>query len=72
MEPRDAVLRVLREAGAPLHWTVVQDRALRAGYLDPFQIHDVRKAVLGALADLSHDGVVRRSAKGVYQMVADG
>ena len=40
-------MRVLTEAEEPLHWTVIQDRALRAGYLDPFETPDVRAAVLG-------------------------
>jgi len=36
MEFRDAAETVLREEGRPLHWTVVQDLALKRGYLDPF------------------------------------
>jgi hypothetical protein len=71
MEPRDAILRVLREADEPLHWTAIQDRALRAGYLDPFRIRDVRTAVLGALAELKREGIVRTAAKGVYQVADD-
>ena len=43
MTPEEAVLRVLAEAEEPLHWTVIQDRALRAGYLDPFETPDVRR-----------------------------
>ena len=31
MDPLDAAVAVLREAGEPLHWTVIQDRALRQG-----------------------------------------
>ena len=42
MEPAAAVLAVLEAADGPLHWTVIQDRALRAGYLDPFETPDVR------------------------------
>ncbi len=68
MEPRDAVRAVLDEAAEPLHWTVIQDRALRAGLLDPFLITDVRKAVLTALAELVGMGEVRKSAKGVYSL----
>jgi hypothetical protein len=64
---REAVLRVLRDAEEPLHWTVVQDRALRAGLLDPFAIGDVRGAVLTALRELVADGAVRKDAKGVYR-----
>jgi hypothetical protein len=47
MEPREAVLAVLDEADEPLHWTVVQDRALRTGRLDPFKLGDVRKDAKG-------------------------
>ncbi len=66
MEPRDAVLSVLGDAAEPLHWTVVQDRALRTGAIDPFATHDVRGAVLGALRELVAEGVVEKTSKGVY------
>jgi hypothetical protein len=66
MTPRDAVLLVLGEATEPLHWTVVQDRALRGGMLDPFEIRDVRAAVHGALRELAADGRIHRHGKGVY------
>ena len=66
MAPRDAVLAVVRDAGEPLHWTVIQDRALRAGTLDPFEHRDVRGAVLGALRTLLEEGLVVKTAKGVY------
>jgi hypothetical protein len=69
MDPREAVLTVLDEAGEPLHWTVIQDRALRSGRLDPFELGDVRKAVLGALAALAREGSVRKDVKGVYSRV---
>jgi hypothetical protein len=69
--PREAVLAVLRDAGEPLHWTVIQDRALRAGLLDPFEIHDLRGAVLGALRLLVADGSVTRPSTGVYR-IAEG
>ncbi len=69
MSPREGVLAVLRDAGdGSLHWTVIQDRALRAGFLDPFEVRDVRKAVLGALAELVATGAVRKEAKGVYRI----
>lgn len=68
MTPREAVLTVLRAADEPLHWTVVQDRALRQGLLDPFEIRDVRKAVVGALRELVADGSVRKTATGVYTL----
>jgi hypothetical protein len=66
MTPEEAVLRVLAEAEEPLHWTVIQDRALRAGYLDPFETPDVRAAVLGALRAALADGRVIKPATGVY------
>jgi hypothetical protein len=64
--PREAVLSVLRAADQPLHWTVIQDRALRAGSLDPFELRDVRGAVLGALHGLVQEGVAVKTGKGVY------
>jgi hypothetical protein len=68
MTPRDAALAVLEQAGEPLHWTVVQDRALRAGYLDPFEVPDVRRAVRTALRELVADGSAARPATGVYAL----
>ncbi len=67
MEAREAVLAVLREETEPLHWTKIQDLALRRGYLDPFQTRNVRRAVLGALAALERDGLVGTTQKGVYE-----
>jgi len=68
MTPEEAVLRVLADADEPLHWTVIQDRALRAGYLDPFETPDVRAAVLGALRAALAAGRVRKTATGVYAL----
>jgi len=68
MTPEEAVLRVLTEAEEPLHWTVIQDRALRAGYLDPFETPDVRAAVLGALRSAAADGRCTKPAKGMYAL----
>ena len=67
MEARDAVLAVLREETEPLHWTKIQDLGLRRGYLDPFEMRNVRKAVLGALSALERDGLVRSTQRGVYE-----
>jgi hypothetical protein len=66
METRDAVLTVLREASGPLHWTVVQDRALRAGLIDPFAVRDVRGEVQRALAALGREGRAERVATGTW------
>jgi hypothetical protein len=70
MEPREAVLTVLREEARPLHWTKVQDLALRRAYLDPFETPDVRRQVQTALRALAREGVVSRESKGVYFLVA--
>jgi hypothetical protein len=68
MSPPEAVVAVLRDANEPLHWTVIQDRALRAGYLDPFETPDVRGAVLTAVRSLVADGRAVRTATGVYAL----
>jgi hypothetical protein len=68
--PREAVLAVLRDADRPLHWTVIQDRALRGGLLDPFVVRDVRNAVLTTLHELVAEGAIRNEAKGVYSAAA--
>ncbi len=69
MEPRAAVLAVLEEEATPLHWTKIQDLALRRGYLDPFEHPDVRRQVQTTLRDLANEGLVARQAKGVYYAV---
>jgi hypothetical protein len=66
VEYREAVLTVLREEGRPLHWTVIQDLALKRGYLDPFTQRDIRKHLLAALAVAVREGVVKRESTGVY------
>ena len=68
MEFADAAVAVLRDAGEPLHWTVIQDRALRAGYLDPFTQTDLRRNLLAALAGLVRDGRLRKAGTGVYAL----
>jgi hypothetical protein len=64
----EAAVRVLREVGAPLHWTRIQDLALRAGYLDPFETPDVRKELLGALGRGAREGVLEKVSTGVYRL----
>jgi hypothetical protein len=64
----EAALTVLREEGTPLHWTVIQDLALKRGYLDPFTQPDIRKHLLAALAKASRDGTLTRDSKGVYAL----
>jgi hypothetical protein len=66
MDARTAVLAVLTEETAPLHWTRIQDLALRRGYLDPFAHPDVRRQVQTELRALLREGVVVKESKGVY------
>jgi hypothetical protein len=68
MEPRAAVLAVLTEEATPLHWTKIQDLALRRGYLDPFEDPDVRRQVQTTLHALAREGIVEKQEKGVYYL----
>ncbi len=70
MEPLRAALAVLREEGEPLHWTRIQDLALRRGYLDPFERPEVRKELLAALAEGVRSGVLAKEGTGVYGLVS--
>jgi hypothetical protein len=70
MEYREAAIKVLKEEGTPLHWTVIQDLALKRGYLDPFTQTDIRKNLLAALADGVKDGVLAKDGKGAYGLSA--
>jgi hypothetical protein len=67
MEPLEAALAVLDEEGTSLHWTKIQDLALRRGYLDPFERSDVRKDLLAALAAGVRSGVLVKESTGVYR-----
>jgi hypothetical protein len=71
MDPLDAALRVLHEEAEPLHWTKIQDLALRRGYLDPFTTSDVRKRLLTALAEAAREGRVRKMERGVFALPVD-
>ena len=68
MDFPDAALAVLREEHSPLHWTVIQDLALRRNYLDPFIQRDLRVNLLQALGQLARDGLVEKKPKGVYAL----
>jgi hypothetical protein len=68
MDYLEAALAVLREEDGPLHWTVVQDLALKRGYLDPFTQPDIRKNLLAALARAAREGLVIRKGTGVYAL----
>jgi hypothetical protein len=68
LEFLDAAVAVLRDEGKPLHWTVVQDLALKRGYLDPFTQRDIRKNLLAALAAAARTGVVVKEDRGIYRL----
>jgi hypothetical protein len=68
MDVVEAVVAVLREEAQPLHWTRIQDLALRRGLIDPFVLPDVRRSVVGALAAAARDGTLERRGKGVYAL----
>ena len=68
MEFLEAAITVLREEGEPLHWTKIQDLALRRGYVDPFETPDVRKRLLVALAEGVRSGAIVKSSTGVYEL----
>jgi hypothetical protein len=68
MEILEAAVTVLREEGEPLHWTKIQDLALRRGYIDPFKTPDVRKQLLAALAGGAKSGVLVKVSIGVYEL----
>ncbi len=72
MDELEAAVRVLHEEGRALHWTVIQDLALRRGYLDPFVQRDIRKRLVAALAEAARrpDGAVIRAGRGVYSLRA--
>lgn len=71
MDPLEAAIAVLQEEGQPLHWTKIQDLALRRGYLDPFGMPDVRKTLLAALADGVRSGLLEKESTGVYAVSPD-
>jgi HB1, ASXL, restriction endonuclease HTH domain len=64
----EAAITVLREEDEPLHWTKIQDLALRRGYIDPFETPDVRKRLLAALADGVRAGTIDKTSTGVYRL----
>jgi hypothetical protein len=69
MDARTAVLRVLEEdPDAELHWTVIWDRALRGGYVDPLADPDAREDFLRALAEEARGGGIEKTSKGTYRL----
>lgn len=73
MDALEAAETVLREAGGgPLHWTVLQDRALRAGLLDPFADPAVRQTFLAGLARGVRERRLVKVETGTYALPAEG
>ena len=68
MEFLEAAITVLKEEGRPLHWTVIQDIALKRGYLDPFEQRHIRKNLLASLARAAREGALRKEGTGVYAL----
>lgn len=68
MDFPDAALTVLQEERTALHWTVIQDLALKRGYLDPFTQRDIRKHLLAALAEAVKQGKVVKQGTGVFAL----
>jgi hypothetical protein len=64
----EAAITVLREEGEPLHWTKIQDLALRRGYIDPFETPDVRRRLIAALAEGVRAGEIEKTSTGVYRL----
>jgi hypothetical protein len=71
MEYLEAALTVLKEEGTALHWTVIQDLALKRSYLDPFTQRDIRKHLLAALAQGVRDRRISKAGTGVYALAPD-
>lgn len=68
MEPGEAARRVLTEAGGEaLHWTVVWDRALKAGFIDPMTQRDARDGLMRWLAAAARAGDIEKISTGTYR-----
>lgn len=67
MDAREAILAVLGSSGEEMHWTVVWDRALRSGYVNPLEDPGARDTFLRTLGDLAREGLVVKTSKGTYR-----
>ena len=68
MDFLEAGLTVLREEEQSLHWTVIQDLALKRGYLDPFTQRDIRKNLVATLSRAAKEGTLVKEATGTYRL----
>ena len=58
------------DPGADLHWTVIWDRALKAGYVDPFTQSSARDDLIAALAAAARAGTIEKTSKGTYRLAS--
>lgn len=72
MEPAEAALAVLREAAEEtLHWTVIWDRALTSGLINPMTQPGARDDLIRALAQLARASTIEKVAPGTYRLPGD-
>jgi len=69
MEAPEAAKRVLEEAGEALHWTVIWDNALRAGYLNPLTQPGARDELVRWLAEAAKSGEITKTSTGTYRLL---
>jgi hypothetical protein len=68
MDPAEAARLVLQEApGEALHWTVIWDRALTAGYLNPIVQPAARDALVRWLSTAARSGEIEKTSTGTYR-----
>ena len=73
MDATEAILAVLSsEPGSEMHWTVIWDRALRAGHIDPLADPEAREGFLRALAAAARTGLIEKTSTGTYRLPATG
>lgn len=73
MDPVEAAEQVLRAAaGETLHWTVIWDRALREGLIDPLGQPGARDDLIRGLSQLARAGSIEKVAPGTYRALPDG
>ncbi len=71
MTPEEAALAILQEAaGEALHWTVIWDRALQAGHIDPLADPNARQTFMRGLSTASRDGRIEKVSTGTYRVPA--
>ena len=67
MEPGDAARQILEATDEPLHWTVIWDRALREGLINPMTQPDARDQLMRWLAAAAKAGEIEKTSKGTYR-----